>query len=337
MGKRLAAITLGGSVRHRTWNTDQRLQHEVSALWGSEQVQLSPELVFTHQIRETREEKVEDLETHTRKLVTREMWVTKDVPVILDGSDIEVSLDLDQRKKGLLWYSTYAVGFDAIYTYVHDDERDGELVITYRFPSTAASYDDFKFEIEGNPDPKFEPVTRDGTRILRETVPVRKGESVSFRIAYQSRGLDSWRYSFGADVNPVTNFNMTIATDFRQIDFPQGTISPTDKTKTDDGWLLGWSFENLISGFQIGIEAPHRINPGPLAARASFFAPISLGFFFVWMFVITVIKKIDLHPTNLTWSWHSFSPQPCRCFWSSATSASLSVCGLPRSRPGSAN
>ena len=37
--------------------------------------------------------------------------------MLLDSSDLEVDFDLVQRKKGLLWYSTYAVGFHGTYTY----------------------------------------------------------------------------------------------------------------------------------------------------------------------------------------------------------------------------
>jgi inner membrane protein involved in colicin E2 resistance len=43
---------------------------------------------------------------------------------------------------------------------------------------------------------------------------------------------------------------------------------------------------------------PQRINPGPLAAEMTYFAPVSLFFFFTWIFVITLMKKIDLHPMN---------------------------------------
>src|SRR4029079_8533584 len=37
---------------------------------------------------------------------------------------------------------------------------------------------------------------------------------------------------------------------------------------------------------------------GPVAGRISFFAPVSLLFFFCLIFIITTLKKIDLHPTH---------------------------------------
>ena len=91
---------------------------------------------------------------------------------------------------------------------------------------------------------------------------------------------------------------MTMTTDFESIDFPAGTISPSTTERTGDGWRLGWESENLISGFQIGMDMPRRLNPGPLASRISYFAPVSLGFFFAWIFVITLFGERQLHPVN---------------------------------------
>src|SRR5207247_7248266 len=38
--------------------------------------------------------------------------------------------------------------------------------------------------------------------------------------------------------------------------------------------------------------------PGPLAGRISYFAPVALLFFFFLMFIITTMRKIDLHPMH---------------------------------------
>lgn len=310
MGKTMAAVTLifigvvlawmvlGSSVTHRTWSTDNRLRDEVTGLWGSPQMQLSPELAFRWRVKKTEREKVEDPTTQETKVVTRERWLWKEEPVILDRSELDVDLRMSQRRKGLLWYPTYEVGFRGEYVYTHDDDRDGTLVITYRFPSVQASYDDFRFEVDGRMDPKMTPVSEEGIKVVREKVAVRRGTTVPFKLAYTTRGLEWWRYSFGSDVNRVKNFNMSVTTDFHDIDFSDGAISPSHKQRTDRGWHLSWSFTNLISGFQIGLEMPRKINPGPLAAKISFFAPVSLAFFFVWMFVITLLKRVRLHPMN---------------------------------------
>jgi hypothetical protein len=294
----VAWAALGGSIHVRTWDADRQLHGAVAGLWGASQQQTSPELTFKWKVRKTVKEKVEDPKTGETRHVTREKLVWEERSVILDGSEIEVDLELDQRKKGLLWYATYQVDFDGSYAYTHDDERDGVLEIVYRFPALEASYDDFAFEVDGRLDPKQTPVTVNGFRIVRERVPVRHGTRVPFHVSYRSRGLDSWHYAFGQDVSRVKNFTMVMNTDFREIDFPRGTISPSSKQETADGWRLEWVSTNLISGFRIGMEMPRRLNPGPLAARISYFAPICLGFFFAWIFVITLLEGVRLHPMN---------------------------------------
>src|SRR5678815_4703279 len=75
-------------------------------------------------------------------------------------------------------------------------------------------------------------------------------------------------------------------------------LSPTTKESVAGGWLLNWRYSDLVSGFQIGMTMPEKLQPGPLAGEISFFAPVSLFFFFFLMFIITTVRNIDLHPMN---------------------------------------
>ena len=43
---------------------------------------------------------------------------------------------------------------------------------------------------------------------------------------------------------------------------------------------------------------PKKINPGPMAARISYFAPVSLGFFFFLIFLISLMRGVEIHPMN---------------------------------------
>lgn len=309
MGRRIAAIALvygcvavawlvlGGSIHHRTFSTDQRLSGEVSALWGAPQTQVSPELSFSW-LDTIVEKQVVAPGSVEEKVIVKEEEIWKSEPVTLDGSDIRVDFRLDQRKKGLLWYSTYAVEFGADYVYRHREARAGVLVLTYRFPAAGATYDDFRFRVGERADSRFTPFLLDGEQVVQERIPVNEGDVVPFEIGYRSRGLYHWKYSFGPEVSRVKNFKMTMTTDFEAIDYPSGSISPDTAVRDGEGWRLGWEAENLISGFQLGMEMPRRLNPGPLAARISYFAPVSLGFFFVWIFVITLFRDSTLHPVN---------------------------------------
>jgi len=107
-------------------------------------------------------------------------------------------------------------------------------------------------------------------------------------IGYKSQGLNDWRYNFGGpisatgqgagDVAQVRDFTLKMTTNFKDIDFPDNTLSPTNKTETSAGWTLDWNYKNLVSGYQIAMTMPEKLQPGPLAGRISFFAPVSLFF-----------------------------------------------------------
>jgi inner membrane protein involved in colicin E2 resistance len=43
---------------------------------------------------------------------------------------------------------------------------------------------------------------------------------------------------------------------------------------------------------------PQKLQPGPLAGRISFFAPVSLFFFFFLVFILSTLRGINLHPMN---------------------------------------
>jgi inner membrane protein CreD len=124
------------------------------------------------------------------------------------------------------------------------------------------------------------------------------GQSSVFAVSYRSQGLDSWTYRFGDDVTQVRDFALTMRTNFRDIDFPADTLSPTDKAGQPGGWQLTWRYADLLTGYQLGMQMPEKLQPGPLAGQISFFAPVSLFFFFFLMFIITTLRGIDLHPMN---------------------------------------
>jgi inner membrane protein involved in colicin E2 resistance len=129
-------------------------------------------------------------------------------------------------------------------------------------------------------------------------VQVAANKVVTLKVSYRSQGLDSWHYNFGANVTQVRDFTLHMTTNFKDVDFPENTLSPTEKHETGNGWDLTWSFTNLLSGYQIGMVMPEKLQPGPLAGRISLFAPVSLFFFFFLMLIITTIRGIELHPMN---------------------------------------
>jgi inner membrane protein involved in colicin E2 resistance len=121
---------------------------------------------------------------------------------------------------------------------------------------------------------------------------------VQLGVGYRSQGLDEWRYNFGSEITQVRDFTLNMKTNFKDIDFPDNTVSPSNKRETETGWDLTWSYKSLLSGYQIAMVMPEKLQPGPLAGKISFFAPVSLFFFFFIMLIITTIRGIELHPMN---------------------------------------
>jgi inner membrane protein involved in colicin E2 resistance len=162
------------------------------------------------------------------------------------------------------------------------------------FPTVEGVYDNFSFTVDAEKIRELKPIAG---KIVRK-ISFRPHESKNVEISYGSQGMDEWWYIFGEAVSHIRNFNLTMTTDFNKIDFPENSISPTAKNKTDQGWELTWHYDDLISGIQIGMVMPQKVNPGPFVSRVTFFAPISLFLFFFLMFIITTLKDIKIHPMN---------------------------------------
>ena len=288
-------MTLGGSVVQRTGESDTRLAHEVAQLWGGKHDQLAPDAkvlrprLVSEDVKE-KDAKGNDVTRH----VTR--WVADDVPVLLASNRIQVAMALDQRQKGLLWYNTYGLTFVGRYTFRNPDDGDRAAVVHLAFPSSDAIYDGFVFRVNGR---EGGPAANIGQGITIETPLPAHGEAV-VDVAYKTRGLGDWTYSFGAagSVSQVKDFSLEMTTDFRNIDFPLGTLSPVKKAAEGAGYRLDWTFDSLVTGQKIGMEPPNRLNPGPLAARITFFAPVSLLFFMTVMVILGVLRRNSLHPMN---------------------------------------
>ena len=280
---------LAGVTSSRTHHADQGLRHRVEQLWGAPQSQQPPAVAAVR--HETAQVETEVNGVKTRRTVVQRIAE----PVVLDASDVRAALALEHRQKGLLWYATYTVRFDAAYTISNPHRERRVLEIALPFPAQRAVFDDLRFEIDGKPwlQP---PAAKDGR--ITGAVELAPEERVTLRAGYRSQGLDRWTYAFGSGVSEVRNFRLAITTDFRDIDFPEDGMSPTRKDATDSGWHLTWEFRRLVAGVNIALALPQKLQPGPLAAEIAAFAPVSLFFFIVVLLVLGVVRGIDFHPMH---------------------------------------
>ena len=282
----VAWAILGATIFSRTYSSGSNLEERVVSTWGAPHNQTPPTASAEKFVAKT----VETTENGERRTRTEQEKHTVSLP--LEGSEVNVDLDLEHRQKGLLWYSTYKVGFTGSYTFRNTSDQE-KVTFTLSFPTPRAIYDDLLFTVDDVP------LTLTNVQNAASgTAQVAPGGTARLKVSYRSQGLTEWRYNFGSDVSQVRNFSLKMKTNFKEIDFPDNTLSPSEKHETAQGWELLWSYKNLVSGFQIGMVMPEKLQPGPLAGRISLFAPVSLFFFFFLMFIITTMRGIELHPMN---------------------------------------
>ncbi len=303
----VAWFILAGSVHIRTNTMDRVGKGLVSELWGEHQVQDTPSAHYVERtegpIYDT--EKVIGYDEYGEAIYAKKVNERTGEPEVevmektkyfdISGSDVQVSLDLEHRKKGLLWYSTYTVDFEGTYAVENPTDEETEVFVHFDFPAENTIFDNFKFELAG----EEETVPGDLSAGITAGATLAPGESTEAVITYRSQGLEDWKYLFGHGVTNVKDFKLVAFTDFEYIDFPEGTISPTLKEETDDGWKLTWEYKHLISGNDIGVEMPTLMNPGPMTYKITYFAPITLLFFFAILFIAATVKTdVKIHPMH---------------------------------------
>lgn len=213
--------------------------------------------------------------------------------VVLQPSKTKTRADLsyEPKKRGLLWHRTYGVAFSAEYEFTNTTPVAQTLYVQFPLPSERASYQGFSFTL-GDATPRQSAPSKG---VITEAVVVPPKSSVPLKVTYQTRGMDTWRYTF-PDASRVTQFELALTTNFDEINFPTGTGSPT--TRDEKARLYSWNYPDVLSAPNIGMDMPKVLNAGPVAARISFFAPVSLVFYFTVLLIVGMVRGVNLHPMN---------------------------------------
>ena len=291
----VAWMILGGTTADRTQTAQYELSQGVSELWGQPLVQAGPVLRTSWKERSEHEEPVAGIDGKGAK-VTVTTWTDRFADGDPHATAVTADVRSDLRRKGLLWFSLYDLDFSGTWT-VENDRADATAVaFRLALPAGAGLYDDLRVSVDGaNVEPRLETAS-DGTVIVVD-LPIEPAPH-EIAVHYRSRGRDTWTYQPTAGVGQVEAFHLALTTDFLDLDFPPGTMSPSTRTPTGGGETLTWDFTRLVSSQGMGVVTPTRIQPGELASEMSYSAPISLGFFMLWMFVLSLLRGIDLHPIN---------------------------------------
>ncbi|MGH7725281.1 MAG: inner membrane CreD family protein [Candidatus Eiseniibacteriota bacterium] len=313
----VAWLVLGATIFLRTENSDRQLKSQVVSTWGSMQEQRTPRATYwgpeTPQSLEAAAAAAAAAQSSGNRQVSGVIPYSSTTPVPdatntrivapgkreakralpLDQTRVQATIDLEHRQKGLLWYSTYAVAFNGEWTFRNDSGAAQDVTLAFQLPAERAIYDGLEITADGQPL-----ATQPLGDHLFATVRMPAGANTRLGARYRSQGLDRWTYHMGGVATPVRDFDMKLRTNFKRVDFPMNSLSPTTRTRQGNGWELAWKYQNLVSGYPIALAMPARLQPGPVAGRISLFAPVALLFFFFLMFIITTLRGIDLHPMN---------------------------------------
>jgi hypothetical protein len=264
-----AWFMLAAALKVRTESTGDRLEAAVAGNLGNSMVQEHPGLYYLSSTSA-------NMKRHIQPVRSR----------------VNVRLDYAPRNKGLIKYRAYDATFDGEYVIRNPTPITQTIYIRFAFPARDSRYDKFTLSIGGKVTDRM-PANGE----ITESVILEPGVEVPLKVTYESTGRDQWVYSFG-NTNRVRNFDLRMQTNFEDINMPAGTESPTDRAPTADGMNLAWEYSDVIGARSIGMDMPAVVNPGPVASRMTFFAPVSLLFFFAVLVIMGTVKQVNLHPVN---------------------------------------
>ncbi|MDP6044766.1 MAG: inner membrane CreD family protein, partial [Phycisphaerae bacterium] len=267
---------LGNTIDYRTDQLAQSLSREVDTMWGPAGIVQSTPCILTGGLAEMSNGQY-------------------DTPI---RSDVDVSFEHHNRYKGLIWFSTYTVNFTGTYQIA---ETQADAMFLFKLPDDVYSLENLTFTIDDEAVEPTDSTTHGVSNTLQ--VPIASGPARTVIVEYTTRARDRWAYSSqwhtAGRPGLLRNFTLTAKTDFANIDYPTGSVSPTSPAeKTETGAAATWRYQSMRSNQTMGVEMPARTNAGPIASRMSFFAPVSLAFFFTVLFTVVVLKKLPLHPMH---------------------------------------
>ncbi|MBI4703419.1 MAG: inner membrane CreD family protein [Deltaproteobacteria bacterium] len=293
LGCAVAWVILGSTILVRTDGISSSLRGEVHQLWGPP-LEQAPPRAFFHDVKTVTDTVTTKDASGVEQQAERQRRVDTEVDISLDSTLVRASLALEQRRKGLLWFPTYQVDFRSRYGFVNDSGQVRDVELVFPLAGEDALYDGF-----GVTDGAGQPVpTSISGGLARWTARFDPGERRDYAVAYRSRGTSQWRYRLTQGMGRATNVNVELETDFTAVDFPPGTLSPSAHGSKGGRWHGAWQFSSLISSKPIGVDLPQLLNPGPLASRITFFAPVGLLFFFFVVAVFATAQRRDIHPLN---------------------------------------
>jgi hypothetical protein len=272
-----AWFILAIALDHRTAGSTHAMGREVSGVWGPPLVQRHPAAWY---------------ETPNAPEGRAQLLPT--------ASDVDVRIDYDPKRRGLIWHRTYDVAVAAEHVFTNPAKIPQTVYISFPLPETSAGLTEFDFRLGDDGGGGGSSAVPGASGVITHAVLLPASGSITLRTRYKTRGTDHWIYQF-PDNRRLSGFVLTMRTSFpeKDINFPVGTASPTRRGAEGGGFRMVWDFPDILAAPDIGMDMPKRLNAGPVATRIAFFAPVSLLFFVTVVLLVGGLRGVPLHPMHV--------------------------------------
>lgn len=213
----------------------------------------------------------------------------------LTATDIQVTLTMDYRKKGLIYYTGYNAAFSGTYQ-VHNPENE-KIYLSFIFPyptrQAEGMLQNVKLLIDGKEDTadtEYQPTLALWTGTLEPA------QTIAISVHYQGRGLSQFLYGFETG-KPINKFTGQITVQGAQdLDYPVATMPTTEPpTLTPEGKILRWKLDRSLTQLNIGVILPDRLNIENQLFVMSYRAPVFFVMFLLSFALILHLAGKTLH------------------------------------------
>ncbi len=208
----------------------------------------------------------------------------------LEAATLQVELSMEYRKKGHSWYSVYTALVAGKYTL---PAQAAGKKLTLSLPAGAGMLNQFALHLDGR---ELTDYAQSGD-IIEIPIP-QKGARV-LTVRHESQGSHSWWFDFSHEPRIPKNLDLTLVANFDEVDFPDGSVSPTVSTKLERGWSFQWNYDKLLSGGTVGVELPKKQDDGRTLIDICRYGPLGLLLFFAALTMSALDQKKEIHPSHL--------------------------------------
>jgi hypothetical protein len=213
----------------------------------------------------------------------------------IHATDIAVTLKVDYRKKGLVYYTGYHAEFIGKYTIKNPENENIYLSFIFPYPTRQGEgvLQNVKLLINGKEDiedTEYQPNLALWTGLLEPS------DTLNLTVQYDGRGLNQFVYGFEPN-KQINRFTMKVDVHgAKNLDYPESTMPPTEfLQETEEGKTLVWELDKALTQLNIGVILPDKLNIEQQLFVMMYRAPAFFLLFFISLIAMIRLAKETLN------------------------------------------